>query len=82
MCLGYQLFLRVYGSYFEDFFQARLFQAVRFPVSVNPLNKHVGVCVMLLVQDPGNLESDLQTGSETGYDLLWCVHVMSCASHP
>lgn len=29
-------------------------------------------------QDPGNLESDLQTGATTGYTLLWLLLVTTC----
>ena len=27
----------------------------------------------MLWQDPGNLESDLQAGAQTGYTLLWVL---------
>ena len=30
------------------------------------------------VQDPGNLESDLQTGAQTGYSLLWLLACTMC----
>mmetsp|Transcript_2323 Transcript_2323/g.4699 ORF Transcript_2323/g.4699 Transcript_2323/m.4699 type:complete len:607 (-) Transcript_2323:45-1865(-) len=32
-----------------------------------------GLIMSVAFLDPGNLESDLQTGSETGYDLLWVL---------
>ncbi len=46
---------------------------------VSPLCVGPGWLMSIAYLDPGNLESDLQAGAYTGYQLIWVLFVSTCA---